>query len=139
MIPYAKLAGGLALVIAFAGWTGGVYWKGGEAPRAQLAAVAEAQAKQRMHELRNKERTDAEYTRRDADLRRTIARLRERPVDVAGERPASSRCPDGQLCYDRAEFERAYGELVREIRELAAEGSALALELEVAEEWAHGD
>lgn len=126
----------IAVTVATLGYT---YRLGGEAPRAKLALIAEAQAKQALHELRNKERSDAEYDRRSAALQRAIAELQQRPLDPVGERPANSKCPAEQVCYDRPEFERAYRELAREVREVAAEGSALALELELAEEWADGN
>jgi hypothetical protein len=128
----------LAIVAATAGGLWYTYRLGGDAPRAVIAARAAADAKQALHQLKNKERTDAENTRRTAALNRELARLRDqppRPLDT----PPDSKCPAAQICFDGAEFDRARGELYREVRQIAGEGAKVELDLDSARDWANGD
>lgn len=137
LVP-AKAWVALALVIATVAALGYTYHLGGEAPRAALQARVDAEAKQRMHEVQNKERTDDEAKRRKSANDRLIAGLRERALDL-GQRPADSKCPLDQLCLVRADFERAYRELAGELRDEGARCTAIETDLDLAKEWARGD
>lgn len=125
----------IAVTVATLGYT---YRLGGEAPRAALQARVDAEAKQRVHEIKNKERTDEEAKRRKSANDRLIAGLRERALDL-GQRPADSKCPVDQLCLVRADFERAYRELAGELRDEGARCTAIETDLDLAKEWARGN
>lgn len=142
----------LALMFLVAAGTG-AYWQRGRdakeygrldrefaAYKATVAAGQAVAAKRALEDAKFKERTDAEQERRDARQRARIDELRNRP-DAGGSlppAPAGSSCPEGQACFDRDAFERAYRELVTEIRGLADEGTAVEGALRVAREWARG-
>lgn len=134
-----KGLGALGLAIALALWTAGVYRAGGAGPRAELEALTIAAEAEAADDLENKERTDAENARRIADLNRELARLRKQPAYVAPAAPAGSGCPPAQVCFDRAEFERAYRKLVEGVRGVAAEGSQIAIDLDSARDWANDE
>jgi hypothetical protein len=90
-------------------------------------------------QAKNKERTDAENRRNHDALQRELARLRSRPEFVPTDAPPASGCPADQVCYDRAEFQRAYREFAGEVREGAGQCSALAVDLQSARDWANGN
>lgn len=106
----------------------------GEAARQRAARQAETDRKA-------KERADEENrlarTRERAALERLRALATER--DSRGgsmsAAPAGSRCPDGLVCFDRAEYQRALGDFDREARRLADEGTSLGIDLETAARW----
>lgn len=91
---------------------------------------------------RNKERTDEENRKRAAALTAATARLRHERDDarsrVLSEAGRTPGCPDGQVCLDRAEFGRAYGELLRGVRAVVDEGDKVRVDLESARDWARG-
>lgn len=107
----------------------------------------EAEAKQAREALaitvaneRKKEHADAENARTLAAARADADKLRvERDAAVSrflSASPAASKCPDGQTCFIRAEFDAAYRALVGEVREVADECSALTVDLNSAKLWA---
>lgn len=87
--------------------------------------------------IKQKEQADEDYKRRAAADRRTIDGLRKQ-LDAARDSrggvvppsPAGSACPDGLVCFDRAEFERAHGILLERVRGVADEGSAVTRTLD---------
>lgn len=87
--------------------------------------------------IKQKEQADEDYKRRAAADRRTIDGLRKQ-LDAARDSrggvvpasPAGSACPDGLVCFDRAEFERAHGVLLERVRGVADEGSAVTRTLD---------
>ena len=143
----------LGLMFLVAAGTG-AYWQRGRdakeygkldrefaAYRATVAAGQAAAAKRALEDLKYKERMDVEQDRRTALLRTRIDELRKRPDAPGGNlppAPAGSSCPEGQACFDRDAFERAYRELVTDLRRLADEGTAVEGALRVAREWARG-
>ncbi len=153
------ISGLTARVVMVAGFAAalflaGAYWQRGRdaeaygkldreftAYKATVAAGQAVAAKRALEDLKFKERTDAEQERRDARQRARIDELRNRPDAPGGSlppAPAGSSCPEGQACFDRDAFERAYRGLVTEIRGLADEGAAVEGALRVAREWARG-
>lgn len=152
VVMTAMLWGYVAAGIAIAGLTGALYvqtlrldaskaeyahFKGGQVA---LAAAARTAAEKKAREDRaNKEKVDADHKVAVAALNRRIAGLRK-SRDSGGSgvpaTPAASKCPQGLTCYDRAALERAYRELVAEVRAGADEGSALATDLDAAKQWA---
>lgn len=115
-------------------------FKGGVAAagRAALAANAEREAK----EKQDKEKADAKARKRIADLDATVRQLRDDAAKrdsrggSASEAPAGSRCPEEQVCFERAEYQRALGEFDTEARRLVDEGSKVTADLDSAAEWA---
>lgn len=89
---------------------------------------------------KRKRDADAENKATAAATARTIAELRhQRDSATRGflsSTPANSRCPDGQTCFDAAEFQRAYGDHVKRLRVLADEGTAVTTDLDTARKWA---
>lgn len=104
--------------------------------KAKGEAAQKAAQEQELKDKKAKEKADHENAvnrKRIADLTK---RLRERPAGSGvPAAPAGSRRPD-LACFDRAEFERAYGTLVARLRELADEGTAATIDLDTAKEWA---
>lgn len=103
--------------------------------RAKAAKAALAKA---IEDERKKEQADAENERERARLAADIKRLREQQplhLDLPATRPGSS-CPDGQACFDRAELQRAYRDLVAEVRQIADECTAMNADLDAAKRWA---
>ena len=98
----------------------------------------EAEIKVKQIEAENKlkkEKADAELNKLRLD-NAEFKRLR----DNAGSRrlpeaPANSRNP-ALSCFDRAELERAYGELVKELRGIADEGTEATIGLDTVKRWA---
>ena len=116
-------------------------FKGGVAALGREAAARNATIA--LADLKRKERADEEHARRTADDRRTIERLRadaarrdSRGGSVSAA-PAGSRCPEGQVCFDRAEYQRAIGEFDREARRLADEGTQVTTDLNAAITWSN--
>ena len=112
-------------------------FKGGvEALGRAAKAAAEAQAKV---DRTKKEQTDAENARTHAADQLTIGRLRKQLSTSGGSlppAPAGSKCPDGQTCFDRAEYQRADGVFVAGARGLSDEGTAVTADLDTAKRWA---
>jgi hypothetical protein len=111
-------------------------FKGGVAALGHAAEIA--RVKQILHDLNNKERTDAEHARRTADHRRTVDRLRA-DADNARSRFLSAIGTASRSVEEaekfRAKFERAYGILVQEIRGVADTGDAAVTDLDAAKDW----
>ncbi len=77
-------------------------------------------------ELRKLRSANAEFKRlRDSDT----SRRRLPPAPAETSRPDLS-------CFDRSELERAYGELVKEVRGIADEGTEATISLDAAKQWA---
>ena len=112
---------------------------------AQKAAILAEDAKKKAEaraadDRKAKEKADAENERTIAGLRADIKRLRK-PTALGGSmsaNPAGSRCPDGQVCYDKALYQRTDGIFVAGARGLADEGSEIAVDLATAQVWAKG-
>lgn len=70
-------------------------------------------------------------------LNAAVSKLRQRGSSGGASAPApqGSRCPTEQVCFDRAEYQRAIGEFDSEARRLVDEGSAVAIELETVRKW----
>ena len=106
------------------------------------SAAEQAAAKRRLLDLKEKEYADAKNATDLAAARAAVARLRA----LAAQRdsrggsvpaaPAGSRCPDGQVCFDRAEYQRAIGKFYTGARGLADEGTQVSTDLNTAREWA---
>lgn len=106
---------------------------------AQGKAAEEAAAKQKLHDMKNKERTDEEYNRRVAEFTRTIAGLRQRaPGSFVPAAPAGASRPE-LACYDRAELVGAVGKFVAGARAIADEGTKESLMMDAARAWARGN
>lgn len=108
--------------------------------KAQVATAAEVAAelalKKTVQDEQRKEAADADHEKTVAALNARIASLRARhPVGSAvPPAPAGSSHPE-LSCFDRGAFERAYGELVTEIRAGADEGTAATIDLNTAKDW----
>lgn len=111
-----------------------------------VAALGEAARQRALAEVERgrklKEQTDEANRLAHARDRAAIERLR---ADAAARdsrggsvsaAPAGSRCPDGQTCFDTAEYQRALGEFDRRARQLADEGTSVTTDLDSAAEWA---
>ncbi len=115
---------------------------------AQYKADAQAQAAKQARDAlaiavaneRRKETADAENARSLAATLADAHRMRvERDAAVSrflSATPAASKCPDGQTCFDTAQFSTAYRILVGEIREVGDECTALTVDLNTAKLWA---
>ena len=86
-----------------------------------------------------KEKADAENAKTIAALTADIGRMRRERANSRGDgvppAPPGSKRAD-LACFDRAEYRRAYGELVTEIRGGADEGTASTVNLNTARKWA---
>lgn len=102
------------------------------------AAQAEADRKEKADKLR-KETVDAENAAALATLASTVQRLRNASAgrSIVPAAPAATVRPD-LACFDRAELERTLREYRSEIRGLADEGAACAVNLDSAKRWAAG-
>lgn len=113
-------------------------FKGGVAALGEAARVSAANTD--AMNARNKERADEENRKRTAAVTATVRGLRIARDDarsrLLSQAPAGSKCPDGQACFDRPEFERAYGDLVGSVRALADEGTQVTTDLDTAKRWA---
>ncbi len=100
---------------------------------------AEAEARTAA-ELKSKEKADAENAKSAAAVAATISELRHQRDSsrraFLSSTPPGSKCPDGQTCFDRAEYQRAYGGAVKGLRGLADEGTAVTTDLNTAKKWA---
>ena len=105
-----------------------------------LGKAAKVEADRKAKEDRTKkEQADAENAKTVADLNARIAGLRKQLSTSGGSMspaPAGSRCPDGQTCFDRAEYQRADGVFVAGARSLSDEGAAVTADLDTAKRWA---
>lgn len=102
---------------------------------------AEKEAKERTAaEKKEKENADAENARTVAAHLSTIAELRHQRDSARraflSTPPTGSKCPDGQTCFDRADYLGAHGILVKGVRGLADEGTAVTDDLNTAKRWA---
>lgn len=143
----------VAALLAFAGWM----WvqknvavlKLGElrteftAFKAQQSEAAAKQARDVLAKTvaaeRAKEESDAENEKLRNQLAAATRKLREsNPVSGGSAGPArpGSKCPDGQTCFDTAEYQRADGKFVEGARGLADESTALNADLDTAKTWA---
>jgi hypothetical protein len=108
-----------------------------QATKAQGEAADAARIKIDKDNQAKKAKADAENKATVAALRADVKRLRDsRPS--GGQIPAApqgSSRPD-LACFDRAEYQRAWGEFVKGIRELFDEGSESTVNLNTAKEWA---
>lgn len=98
--------------------------------RAQKAADERARK-----EKEAKSAADKKYKKDLAVLGAELKRMRDNRGDGVPPIPPDTRRPD-LICFDRAEYKRAYGELVAEVRGLADEGTKNTLALDNAKEWA---
>jgi hypothetical protein len=143
-MPYRML--GLAL-LAIALWCHG-WVKGANHGEAKLAAFtesvraegikAQAMANARIAaDRQRKETADREREKTIANLGARITSMRNANTnaDRVPPAPASSPRPD-LACFDRAEYQRAYGEFVKGLRGLADEGTAATVDLDNAKGWA---
>jgi hypothetical protein len=114
-----------------------VEFKAQSAKAAWLAA--EKAFQETIADQKRKEAADAENSAALAALAGTIKRLRNErpPSNFVPAAPAGSSRPD-LACFDRPALERAYGELVVGVRELADEGAAATVGLDTARRWAAG-
>ncbi len=115
-------------------------FKGGVAALGHEAAARNA--KIALNDIKRKERADEEHARRTAADRRTIGRLRADAAlrdsrgGSAAPAPAGSGCPAEQVCFDRAEYQRALGAFDSGARRLADEGTQVTTDLNTARDWA---
>lgn len=72
-------------------------------------------------------RADVERVRHERDSARSA---------FLSAAPAGSKCPDGQICVDRAEYLGAYRGLISEVRSAGDEGSEVTVDLNTAKLWA---
>lgn len=115
----------IAVAIIMAILVRGIYHAGGEAPRAELQHIRQMQALQAGHDLKNKERTDAEVTRRTAAVDRQLTGLRQRAV----ERPLVPDAPAGDpdlATFSRSELDRALRDFEGEVEAIVGEGAKAA-------------
>ena len=116
-------------------------FKGGVETAGRLAK--EKADKRALADRQAKEMADEENRRSMATARATISKLRaaaaarnSRGGSVPAN-PAGSRCPDGTVCFDRAQYQRAIGDFDRDARQLADEGTKVTTDLNTAREWAN--
>ena len=148
----------LAGVLLIAGFGAFCYVKGGEGPKAELAAsraqfaafVAQTKAlgetAQKAADARQKadqqakESTDAKIAAVQAAADSTIGKLRhDLATRTSGHylpaAPVASSRPD-LACYDRAALESAIGAFIADARAIADSGTAATIDLDGAKEWA---
>jgi len=111
-------------------------FKGGVAALGEAAKLA-ADKEARRTKLAKEKADEANRYVHDNNLA-VIERLRR---DADGARsggvppaPAASGRPD-LVCFDRTEYQRAYGGLVKEVRGLADEGTAATVDLDTGKAW----
>lgn len=147
----------LAIVVAMI-FGAGVYWEHERMDKVLTKERAEANqfkggvtalghdaevraAKQRLADIKAKERADEEKDRLLAGNRSTIERMRAAADAARGSllstAPADTRCPAGWVCYDAAELERADRERRDALRAIADKGTALILRYSTAVDWAN--
>lgn len=102
-------------------------------------AALEAKTREMQDKLR-KDTADAENAHTIASLNATIGELRHQRDSARrsflSSTPAGSKCPPEQTCFDRAEFQRTYGGLVKDLRGFADESTAVNTDLDTAKKWA---
>lgn len=105
-------------------------------------AAEQAAAKRKLLDIKAKEYADAKTVTDLAAARGAVARLRADADRARGRgmppAPAGSKCPEGQVCFDSALFERAERTRRESVRGLVDEGTALGVNLNIAFEWANG-
>lgn len=114
--------------------------------KAEVAAIGKAQKERAAaiaaHDELLKEEADHDHTVAVGKLHADIERVRHERDSARrsflSAVPAGSRCPDGQTCFDRAEYLDAYRDLVSEVRGPADEGSEIAVDMQTAQRWARG-
>ena len=116
-------------------------FKGGVETAGRLAK--EKADKQAAADRKAKETADEENRRSHATARATISKLRAAATarnsrgGSVPPAPAGSRCPDGAVCFDTAEYQRAIGDFDREARSGADEGTKVTTDFNTAREWAN--
>lgn len=107
---------------------------------ASAKAVAEQQvrenAKQALHDLKSKERSDENYKRNIARLSADLKRLRSDRASLVPAAPASTARPD-LACFDRAELDAALRSYREGVIGLVGEGAAAIDGLDEAKAWVH--
>lgn len=104
-----------------------------------LGEHAQRQAKEQAEKDRKKqEKANAENKRNHARIAGLLEQLRRFNTSGGAMSPAptGSKCPEGQVCFDRAEYLRADGKFVEGARVLADEGTAVTIDLDTATSWA---
>lgn len=113
-------------------------FKGGVAALGHAAEIAVA--KQKLADIKAKERADEERKTRTARVGADVKRVRDANDAGSGRvytAPAGSGCPETQVCFDAGEFRAASGKRREGIRGLATEGAQIEIDLNVAREWAN--
>lgn len=113
-------------------------FKGGVAALGE--AAKKAAERQRLADIDAKRKADENHARTTAALRADVKRLRDTNDSRRGRlppAPAGSKCPEGQVCFDAAAFERAQRERRDAVRGLVDEGTQVSVDLDVAREWAN--
>lgn len=113
-------------------------FKGGVAVLGRAATIAAE--KQKLADIKAKERTDEQSKVAVASNRTAIKRVRDANDARRGglrAAPAGSECPAAWICFDAAAFERADGERRSAVRGLADEGTEVGIRLKMAIEWAN--
>lgn len=115
-------------------------FKGGVAALGREAAARNA--KTALNDIKRKERADEENARRTAALAAAVAKLRADADRTRGgfvsALAAAARRADKAEEFG-AKFERAYRELVQEIRAVGDDGDKAVTDLDSAKEWAAHD
>lgn len=108
-------------------------------------AFADYEAARKARETKDqsdREKADANQKRDLAAARADAKRLRGERDDARSrflaEVPPGSKCPDGQVCFDRPLFDAAYRGLVVSIRASADSCTSVELALKSAMDWADG-
>ena len=100
-------------------------------------AAKKTAAEKEAADLKRKEQADAEHEAAVGALNARIASLRARRAG-AGSLPAAPACPGGAAgaAEFRAEYQRAYGALITELRGLGDECAKAIVDLDAAKRWA---
>ena len=138
----------IAVFVLFAGYTAAVYHAGGVGPRAKLTAfTVEVKAKGEAQEKETKAKDAASKERQRLANEENIRTKRALNIalnSLRNSRPGSSYVPKPPAgsgrpdlaCYDRSEFVGAVGSFIEGARRLVDEGSAGAVDLNTARQWA---
>lgn len=98
--------------------------------------------KKRLEDEKRKKEADDENSRKHAADALTIAGLRATAAKrnsgggSVSPAPTGSKCPEGQTCFDRAEYQRAIGDFDSGARRIADEGTAVTADLDTSKKWA---
>ena len=117
-----------------------------EAFEAKVAAAGEAQTARAVQKAKDdkslKEATDNAYKTHlaaiAADNTALVTELLHDPrrsFVSTGQQPVGSKCPDGQTCFDAAEFDTALRGFAADAAGFVGEGEALKLDLDTARTW----